>query len=139
MSNKGYIIEKNEGFLIYRLNGRTYKAFLWEMGNRVFRTEVIDFTEFDEWDKISAEGKALIADYVNQECPYTTCVVTLKGMAFSHITAIQTVEDFLFIAKSSYDLIGKAVNLTEKMVGTAQAAYSTKETNNHIGFNYNHQ
>ena len=135
LKREGYQCEKEEGDLVYVLKGRRYRTHFWAVGNGSFRTEIIDYLVIDgEWDKISYEGKAVLANYVNRECPHSTFLSTDVGVVCSYITYLRDSSDFIREAQLGYNVIGDAITTATNVLPQVKLRYLTTEKANLIGF-----
>ena len=140
MNDDGYECQKKDGVLTYLLNGRVYRAYIQKTGANNFRLEVVDYLTIDEeWDKISIEGKSVLANYVNNNCQYTTFVSTENGVMCGFVGAINSSADFMEQAKLSYRMIGEAIETANNVLPDIRRQYPVVEQKNHIGFNNNKQ
>ncbi len=135
MQGEGYHCEKDEGTLVYMMNGRKYRTHFWEVGNGSFRTEFVDYTIIDDdWNNISNEGKAILANYVNGKCPHTTFFSHDDGVVCSYIAYVHNSDDFIKEAKMGYNVIGEAITEATDVLPQVKQRYSTKDNTNPIGF-----
>ena len=137
MNNDGYKCQKVEGVLTYWLNGRVYRTYITKTGANNFRMEVVDYLTIDDWDKISYEGKSVLANYVNSNCQYTTFVSSDNGVMCSFVAAINSSSDFMEQAKISYKIIGESLETANSILPQIKNNYTIKKQENHIGFNIN--
>ena len=100
--------------------------------------EVVDYLTIDEdWDNISYEGKSVLANYVNNNCQYTTFVSNDNGVMCSFVAAINSSSDFMEQAKLSYKIIGDSIETANSILPQIKTHYTIKKQENHIGFNSN--
>ena len=138
MTKDGYECKKEEGVLTYRLNDRQYRAYFWKTSKDCFRTEFLDYATIDaDWDSISIEGKSVLANYVNNECPHISMIANKGGVVFSHITTVSDAGDFVEKAKLTYRIIGEAMSKATDVMPQIKGQYITGNSQNHIGFNSN--
>ena len=136
MKEEGYECAKDEGVLQYSVNGRKYRAYFWHTGHNTFRTEIIDYALIDEnWNDISFQGKSVLANYVNQNCPHSTIVASDKGIVCSHVTAISNAKDFLKSALISRDVINEALEKSSDILPYIKRDFPLQNEVKHIGFN----
>ena len=135
LSKDGYECKKEEGSLTFYLQGRRYWAYIWKTGRNQFRVEFVDYANIDEdWDNISFDGKSVLANYVNNECPYTSIVSSHKGVVCSHVTTVDDADDFLVKAKQSYNLFHESFDKVADIMPQIKERYTIVEKK-HIGFN----
>lgn len=137
MTDEGFECTKREGVFMYLMNGRRYRAYFWKTGRKSFRTLIEDYTvigEDGEWESISYEGQAVIANYVNNECYHTTVVAREQGVSISFITSIDDSKDFLQVSKQAYKIIGETVEYIYKIFPDIKKMYARKENDTRIGF-----
>ncbi|MBO7444857.1 MAG: hypothetical protein J6T86_00395 [Bacteroidales bacterium] len=135
MEGEGYQCEKDDGTLVYMMNGRKYRTHFWEVGNGSFRTKFVDYLIIDDdWNDITNEGKAVLANYVNGRCPHTTFFSTNDGVVCSYIAYVQNSADFIKEAKIGYNIIGEAIAEATDVLPQVKQRYSTMENTNPIGF-----
>lgn len=135
MKYEGYECAMEEGVLVYQMHGRKYNAYFWKTGKKSFRIEILDYGNIDnDWNKISLEGKSVLANYINQEYPQIKMVTTEKGIAFSYVTAISGGNEFLEKAQLSYNAMNESVSRVFDVYPKIKERYSEKEQNRPIGF-----
>lgn len=135
MNEEGFQCRKNEGVLEYTMNGRVYESYFWLVDKNYFRTLIVDRAKIDEhWDKISEEGKSVLANYVNNECYHTTFIAKENGCICTHITYVRTPSDFLNEAKNAYEVIGRTFNTALEILPQVKGRYPIDETEGGIGF-----
>ncbi len=135
MQAEGYQCEKEEGVMVYQLNGRKYMTGFWNSGNGCYRAAIVDYlTIDDDWDDISNEGKAVLANHVNMECPHSLFVSHERGVACRFYTDVRNPDDFIRAAQDGYHVIGEAVETAMKALPQIKMQYSNKTNANPIGF-----
>ncbi len=135
LNSEGFKCEKDEGSVVFQMKGRRYRTCLWETNHNNFRTSILDYLEIDEnWDKISFEGKAVLANYVNRECYHTTFHCNDEGVICQYTTYIKNAKDFLDETKNAYILIDKAINVANDVLPQIKAHYTTGGKSSPIGF-----
>ncbi len=135
MNEEGFQCKKNEGVLEYTMNDRVYRSYFWKIDENFFRTMIVDCANIDDdWDKISLEGKAVLANYVNNECYHTTFIAKGNGCVCTHITYVRTPSDFLNESKKAYDVIGGTLNTALEILPQIKERYLVDEPGGGIGF-----
>ena len=135
MNDEGYQCKKDEGVLEYTMNGRVYDSYFWHIDKNFFRTMIVDSAKIDEdWDKISAEGKSVLANYVNNECNHTTFIANGNGCVCTHTTYVRNPSDFLNEAKNAYEVIGRAFNTAVDILPQIKEKYPLVENESSVGF-----
>lgn len=135
MNEEGFQCKKNEGVLEYTMNGRVYESYFWHVDKNLFRTVIVDRANIDEqWDKISGEGKAVLANYVNLGCADTTFIAMKNMCVCSFVTYVRNPSDFLNEVKNGYELIGGAYIQALEILPQIKERYSVDETEGGIGF-----
>lgn len=135
MNEEGYQCKKNEGVLEYTMNDRVYSSYFWRMDTNFFRTMIVDRAKIDEhWDKISDEGKAVLANYVNAECYHTTFLANEYGCSCAYTTFVRNPSDFLNEAKNAYDVIGRAYNTALEILPQIKEQYPLAGNESSVGF-----
>lgn len=135
MNEEGFQCKKDEGVLEYTMNGRVYESYFWRVDKNFFRTMIIDRANIDEdWDKISAEGKAVLANYVNAECYHSTFLSNEHGCSCAYTTFVRIPSDFFNEAKNAYDVIGKAFNTAMDILPQIKEKYPLVENESSVGF-----
>lgn len=135
MESEGYRCKKDEGVLEYTMNSRVFESYFWRVDKNFFRTMIIDRANIDEdWDKISAEGKAVLDNYVNRECYHSSFLSNEYGCSCAYTTFVRTPSDFLNEAKSAYDVIGKAFNTAIDILPQIKEKYPNSGQSDSIGF-----
>ena len=135
MKYEGYECAMEEGVLVYQMHGRKYNAYFWKTGKKSFRIEILDYGNIDEdWNKISLEGKSVLANYINQEYPQIKMVTAEKGVVFSYVTAISGGNEFLEKAQLSYNAMNETISRVFDVYPKIKERYSEKEQNRPIGF-----
>ena len=137
MTDEGFECTKREGVFMYLMNGRRYRAYFWKTGRKSFRTLIVDNTEIGEdgeWESISYEGRAVIANYVNNECYHTAVVAHDSGVSIQFITSIDNPKDFLEVSKQAYRIMGETVAYIHKILPDIKNVYARKENDTRIGF-----
>lgn len=135
MNEEGFQCKKDEGVLEYTMNDRVYSSYFWRMDMNFFRTMIVDRANIDEhWDRISAEGKAVLANYVNAECYYTTFLANEYGCSCAYTTFVRNPSDFLNEAKNAYDVIGRAFGTALKVLPQIKEQYPMNGNEGSVGF-----
>lgn len=135
MNEEGYKCEKDDGVLEYTMNGRLYSSYFWRIDKNFFRAMIIDRANIAEhWDKISAEGKAMLANYVNEECYHSTFLSNEYGCSCAYTTFVRTPADFLNEAKDAYEVIGRAFNTALEILPQIKERYPLVENESSVGF-----
>ena len=135
MKKEGYRCEKEEGVLTYTMKGQEYKSFFWLVEKDVFRTMIVEYCSIDDqWDKISVEGKAVLANYINGECYHTTFYSNEYGCTCQFTTFVKDPADFLKEAKMGCDIIGTAIYKAVEMLPDIKQHYLANGQEESIGF-----
>ena len=135
MEKEGYQCKKDEGVLTYTLNGRRYDSYFWKVNKDMFRTVIVDRFAIDEqWDKISPEGKAVLANYVNGECNHSMFYTNEYGCTCSYITSVRNPADFLEEARKGYNMIGEAYITAVEILPKIKQDYPVNGQEGTIGF-----
>ncbi len=135
LRSEGYKCEKDEGELTYRMNGRTYRVHFWQSRNNEFRTAIVDYAQIDEeWENISMEGQAVLANAVNLENPHITLIAQSNRVVCVFISSVSSAEDFMVEIKRAYRAIGEALNYAYDILPQIKRHYPTKEKEKPIGF-----
>lgn len=135
LRSEGYKCEKDEGELTYRMNGRTYRVHFWQSRNDEFRIIILDYTDIDEdWEKISMEGQAVLANAVNIENPHITLIAQSNRVVCAFISSVSSAEDFMVEIKRAYRAIGEALNYAYDILPQIKYYYPAKEKEVSIGF-----
>ena len=135
MKEEGYECKKEEGVLTYTLNGRRYNSYFWKVDKDVFRTMIVDYANIDDlWDKISLEGKAVLANYVNGECYHSLFHAKENCCLCSYTTFVRNPTDFINEARTGYDMICKAFNTAVEILPQIHHDYPANGQEGRIGF-----
>ncbi|MBR4645516.1 MAG: hypothetical protein IKO75_00175 [Bacteroidales bacterium] len=135
MEKEGYKCKKEEGVLTYTLNGRRYDTYFWKVDKSVFRTMIVDCANIDDqWDKISLEGKAVLANYVNGECYHSLFHAKESCCCCSYTTFVRNPTDFINEARTGYDMICKAFNTAVEILPQIHHDYPANGQEGRIGF-----
>lgn len=135
LKSEGYGCSMDEGVMVYEMNGRKYRTHFWNMHTGLIRTAILDYAVIDDdWNKVSIEGKAILANYVNGECPHVTFIAQKSGVLFQYITYVHGAEDFLPEAKVAYDLITEAVQIAVNVLPQIKSQYPVNGRDGSIGF-----
>ena len=135
MNEEGYQCKKNEGVLEYTMNGRVYESYFWRVDKNFFRTVIVDRANIDEqWDKISDEGKAVLANYVNLGCANTTFIAMKNMCVCSFVTYVRNPFDFINEVKNGYELIGSAYSQALEILPQIKDRYTIDGQEGTVGF-----
>ena len=135
MDEEGYPCKKDEGVLVFKLNGREFRSYFQKTDQNAFRTAIVDFASIDEdWDKISMEGKAVLANYVNGECQHSTFYANEYGCFCTYTSFVRNPTDFLAETHIGYYTIKNAYTTAIEMLPSIKQQYTVDGHDGAIGF-----
>lgn len=125
LNSEGFKCCKEEGRFVFQMDGRTFRTYFWNLGDGMFRTEFLDFTQMDDdWDAISQEGKAILADYINYDSPRVKFVYNEDVVVCQYITCVRNPKEFMKEADTAWRLTRETLKTIEEVLPKMTQRYA---------------